>query len=651
MKGVVLALLIAPVVLVAQTPRDVSAPAPTGTGVIAGSVVSDDSSAVPVRRAVVIATSPDLRGDRRTVTDDQGRFAIGQLPPGRYTLSATKAGWITTYFGSSHPGRPAFGGAAVAIKAGEHAPPVALKLLHGSAITGVIRDAFGRPASGVELQLATMRMQDGERRLVTENVGPLAGNTSTTSDDRGTYRLFGVAPGDYLVIASPGFGAFGNAEVLQSTPEDLAAARRSLATSTPGGAPGSVSNVAAQNAARPLTVASASVFYPGTVDLQAATVLHIGPNEERAGIDFTMQLVPTARVEGIVLGLDGQPTPNAAVRLTPPFGDVFFFGSNYSARTGPDGHFRILGVDPGGYEIVARAADQTAGAAGRGGGGAMSITINGGVITTFSGPGPNAALFAADRLTVAGSDISGVTLTLQHGATISGHVVFSPSSLQVPDLSRTRVNLTPLPGAADIGMGSVSGAQSDATGAFQIVNVPPGRYRVNANIAPAGRAGGAGRGGGGAGVGPGASVVPVAPWQLRSAMSGDVDAIDHPIDVTLNAGPPELVVTFADHLGEIGGAVRNAAGQPVTDYRIVVFSADKTLWGMTNRRMRAPVQTERDGTFRVENLPAGSYFLAAVTDMEPDDLASVAFLEDLAAHAIPIALAEGEKKQQEIRVR
>jgi hypothetical protein len=196
-------------------------------------------------------------------------------------------------------------------------------------------------------------------------------------------------------------------------------------------------------------------------------------------------------------------------------------------------------------------------------------------------------------------------------------------------------------------------AQTDASGAFHMANVPPGRYRANVVVLGPGRgagAGGGGRGGGGAGPLQMAGA-PAASWQLKSVMSGDVDAIDHPIEVTQNAAPADLVATFTDRLGEISGAVRNGAGQPVSDYRIVVFSADKTVWGTSSRRMRAPVQTERDGTFRVENLPAGNYFLAAVTDMDQDDLTNMAFLDDLAKQAIPITLGDGEKKVQEIRVK
>jgi hypothetical protein len=36
--------------------------------------------------------------------------------------------------------------------------------------------------------------------------------------------------------------------------------------------------------------------------------------------------------------------------------------------------------------------------------------------------------------------------------------------------------------------------------------------------------------------------------------------------------------------------------------------------------------------------------------MDQDDLSNLAFLEDLAAHAIPITLADGEKRVQNINI-
>ena len=43
----------------------------------------------------------------------------------------------------------------------------------------------------------------------------------------------------------------------------------------------------------------------------------LGPAEERTGIDMMMQFVPTARVQGIVTGADGQPVAGAQIGLFP----------------------------------------------------------------------------------------------------------------------------------------------------------------------------------------------------------------------------------------------------------------------------------------------------------------------------------------------
>jgi hypothetical protein len=238
-------------------------------------------------------------------------------------------------------------------------------------------------------------------------------------------------------------------------------------------------------------------------------------------------------------------------------------------------------------------------------------------------------LWAEQAVTVARNDVTGITLNLQTGATVTGRVVFAGASPATPqDLTRTRVTLRPESQLLRY-VTSLPAASVDASGAFRMPGVPPGRYRVTAQQA-AGR--GAANGGGS------------SAWILRSAMVGDVDAIDRPFDVSLNAAAPDLTVTFTDHLGEISGAVSDGQGHAVSSYRIVVFAADHALWGTTSRRIREPVATDADGIYRVDKLPAGSYLLSAVTDIDPEDLSDPAFLADLAAKAIPFTIGEGEKK-------
>ena len=59
---------------------------PRATAEISGTVVTDESSPVPLRRARVTVASADGRGGMTVVSDDSGRFVVGSLPAGRYTV-------------------------------------------------------------------------------------------------------------------------------------------------------------------------------------------------------------------------------------------------------------------------------------------------------------------------------------------------------------------------------------------------------------------------------------------------------------------------------------------------------------------------------------------------------------------------------------
>ena len=89
--------------------------AATGTGVITG-VVTGGSGGSPVRRARVMLSGPELRGGRSTVTNDQGQFTFSALPAGRFTMTASKAGYVDVPYGAKRPGRP---GTPIQLAAGQ----------------------------------------------------------------------------------------------------------------------------------------------------------------------------------------------------------------------------------------------------------------------------------------------------------------------------------------------------------------------------------------------------------------------------------------------------------------------------------------------------------------------------------------------------
>src|SRR5688500_4942466 len=119
----------------AQGVRDHRTLTGVGTAAITGAVVSDEREARPLRRARVSITGSELDIGRTTVTADDGTFSFEQLPSGRYSVTASKDGFVSMSAGADRPGRP---GVGVEVRQGETAR-VSLRLPKGAVITGIVR--------------------------------------------------------------------------------------------------------------------------------------------------------------------------------------------------------------------------------------------------------------------------------------------------------------------------------------------------------------------------------------------------------------------------------------------------------------------------------------------------------------------------------
>ena len=96
-------------------------------------------------------------------------------------------------------------------------------------------------------------------------------------------------------------------------------------------------------------------------------------------------------------------------------------------------------------------------------------------------------------------------------------------------------------------------------------------------------------------------------------------------------------------------AARDAAGQPVAGFPIVVFPSDRALWISGSRRI-VTAKPASDGRYRISGLAPGEYYLCALTDLDPNDLYDPAFLDQIVSGAFKLSLAEGEKKTQDLRL-
>jgi hypothetical protein len=646
----------------AQQTRDQGGQTRMGTAALSGMVVTTDETPQPIRRAMVTAINPEGGVNRTTFTDEAGRFSIAALPEGRYTLRATKAPFIRAAFGARRVDGP---GTPITLQNAHQMTDIVLRMTRGAVLTGRITDENGEPAFGVSVRALQMRMQFGERTFVTV---ASAGSIGDRTDDRGIYRFFGLPPGEYVVTASPRITvgevrAMTDGEIraiMQALQQQQAQAARQAQSFGQKPPVTSVNPAQAGAAATPpasddekVTVAYAPVYYPGTTAASSALTVTIGAGEERTGLDFPLRLVRTTTVEGMVALPPGVTPQSVQLSMAPAAapGGMGLAGLEVIAMqrvaVGPDGKFTYTAIAPGQYTISARA---TAGPAGpapppppplpSGATGTIRFTAAAGggemiVMPEMRGSAdPNATQYwAMADVSVDGTPVTGVSLSLQPGMTIAGKVEFR-SGVTRPggDFSGVRLNLFPVltGGGVRVSQGMPT-ARVDRTGQFKITGVIPGRYRLS----------------GAAPVAPGTG--PAPGWRLASAMVKGRDVLDFQLDVAPGGDIENVVVTFTDVTQNVNGRLQDATGRPAPDYTIVVFATDSRYWTAQTRRVRS-ARPSTDGRFSVLNLPPGEYRIAAVVDAVPNEINDPAFLEQIVGASYPFTLAFGETKTQDLKI-
>ncbi len=621
-----------------QPARDQPAQRPQfGTGVIAGVVINGETNQ-PIADATISLVSAEVMAIRVAQSDRAGRFLLPAVPAGRFVLHASKPAYLGAGYGATKAGRP---GTVIALADGQQLIGLTLKMWPGAVVTGVVTDEQGEPLPDAEVQL--QRIGGGAPDLI-QTMMALGGGRQNTTDDRGVFRIYGIAPGEYVVSASPRGGPPPGAR--RVTPEDLAAGQRALREARPvPPKPSAVTPstplpstvlpsrpVQAQEDAQAFASADgpapgwAPVYFPGTSDPTRATSITLALGEERTGVNMKVELVPLARVEGTVFGADGAPAANVQVMLQregagpPSLAAVFAIAPG--SRSGANGRFTVRNAGPGQYTLTARTVRASGGPAG-------------------------ANLWASAPLTVAGQNITGVVLQLQTGMSLSGRVVVNATRVAAPaSLAGVTIAVTAPSGTRDPmnalmglvamslgGQGSMQVARENGT--FDVTGLAPGSYLVNGVF------------------GRGESPADVLAWRVASVMIDGRDVLDLPIEIKPNGDIKDVVVTFTDAQQELSGVITDAGGQPLTASTVILFATDRRYWYSDSRR----VLTARPGTdgryeFGGPGGPtAGDYFLSVVTDLDPGQQFEPSFLTALAkASPIRVTFGAGEKKTQDLRV-
>jgi hypothetical protein len=559
-----------------------------GTAMLSGMVVTTDAEPQPVRRAR-ITLNGDIRTEGQVATsDDSGRFVFRGIPAGRYTLQAVKPPFLPMNYGATRPDRP---GTAVAVSDGQTIPGLVIRMTRGAAIEGRVLDQNGEPMAGVTV--AAMRSSysplTGDRALTTV--------TQVIADDRGIYRAFGLAPGEYVIVARPpiadGRGA-PPSEIRRLTTADVdRVLRSSQAPESARVIPGSPVNWS-------------PVYHPGTPDLTAAARITLDAGEDQAGIDVSMRLVPTSRIFGVVTMAEGVLPQAVQVTIVPSDPQARLstnLGFVSTTRPAADGRYAFAGVTPGSFIVNARAGGAAAG--------------RGAVTQGTAGP----MLWASANVTVEGRDLD-VPLTLRPGIAVSGRVELKTKTPPTPEeIAGLRILLR----AVDSGPDATDQPSARVTerGTFAFAGAVPGLYRFNWSR-------GAGR-----------------DVFLTSVTVRGRETLDGPLEI--KAPIADMTMVFTDRPSEITGALQDATGRPATDYFIVVFSTDRAYWTPLSRRV---MQTRpgNDGKYLLRNLPAGEYFLSALTDLAPGEIYDPAFLGQLVTAAQKVTVADAATTVRGFRI-
>ena len=422
-----------------QPARDTSAFDPTpGLAALSERVLAGDTGAV-VKRAIVRLAGQDTR-DRRTVqTDDNGRYQFSDLQAGRYTVTASKAGFITFAYGQKHPRQPAL---PIQVDTARQLRNVNIALPRGSLITGHVVDEDGVPIARAMVQVLRYVYRQGLRQIEPSGTDQTA--------DRGQYQVFDLEPGDYFVSVTlprrhAGFGGGGPGGP---------GARGGRGERLGGGLFGAPDLVEGTDA-----VGLAPTFYPGVTMLREAVPLTVGLSQEISGVNFAAQLVRMARVGGMVFGPDGSPAPGTQVLLTSAEVLGRAPASTLAGRVDRDGYFEVNSVPPGRYIVQA---------------------------LTGRGRGDRRPVCASQEIAGNGQDITDLTMMLRRGAEIRGTVTFDGIQLPDPsDLERLLVTTSPLnPTPFGRRVGSQAGVEAD--GGFVLGDIGDGPRLIRLNRLPDG---------------------------------------------------------------------------------------------------------------------------------------------------------------------
>lgn len=307
-------------------------------------------------------------------------------------------------------------------------------------------------------------------------------------------------------------------------------------------------------------------------------------NADLAEVQIRVQQVRTATIAGVIVDAAGAPAAGANVHLDGR-GAVAEIGGR--TRTGPDGRFALHGITPGEYALMAGRPD------GRG------------------------VPEVAYQLMSVDTDIDGLTLTISHGARLTGQVAFAQGTAPAKLEPRMAIGAEFATGGIEVKAARV---RDDLT--FELEGLF-GPQLLGVSNLPAG-------------------------WIVHSIRYHGADVTDTPTEFTTSSDPAALQITLTRRGAIVSGRAVDGNGSPVADAHVFLIPAEPERW--QRGHAGAQTTTKADGSFTLDMVRAGDYLIAALRDQDAPPLhgrEDYAFLAKLGER---ITLREDAQRTMTLRV-
>jgi hypothetical protein len=506
------------------TPR----PEEPTTGSLTGKVISDNGQPLAGVTIYLRASSTFSMG-RATVTDSEGNFQLNNLDSALYQVYANSPAYI---FEQRDPDAP-----PIYYRIGDS---VRLELTRGGVITGAVTNNLGEPVVSVPVRVHLIRDAKGQRSPIP------AFTPERSTDDRGIYRIYGLAPGTYLVSA--GGTTY---QQFQRSPYD---------SDAPTYAPSSTRDNAAEITVRAGEESSADIRYRG---------------EPGRRISGTVKNV-TAQGASVFLSIAG-------TGLLPAYNTYMQADSR---------GFAFYGIPDGDYDIVAQ----------------QNVSVS---------PGTPGEIMMSEprRITVSGKDIAGVELNTSPMASIYGTITLESSKAaecqnkRRPTFAETVVDVVRNTKQQDeqspFLRTYISSSQPDKNGKFSVRNIRNGQYTFIPKFF--------------ARYWYVESITTASQSKTPAPKGGPVktDAVKNWL--SLKSG--DRLTDFNIVLNEGAASIRGQLAlpeetKPVENLRVFVVPAEREKADDPLRFSVATVSPE--GTFAVNNLAPGRYFILAQLNLDAE---------------------------------